>query len=407
MRVLLVSQYFWPESFRINELINVLQSEGAEITVLTGQPNYPEGKIFKGYKAFSVKRENHNGYSIIRVPMISRGKAGAIRLCLNYVSFIFSACCYAPWLLRGKKFDGIFVYGLSPILVGLPAILIKKIKKNPLIIWIGDLWPESLASTGYIKNRFILNIIEQVVKFIYQSSDLLLIQSRQFMEPVKKLAGQVPVEYFPNPGEVLFTDRKKMASEPVYKLRKGFNIVFAGNLGSVQALDMILEAAVILQSEKGINIFLFGSGSMAEWLNTEIVAKKLNNIILPGRFPPHNMPDIFDQADVMLVSLVKDETMSLTVPAKLQSYLAAGKPIIAALDGEGARIVIEARAGIACSAEDSVALAKTILELKKQPAEKLNEMGRNGYHYHQENFDSKMLGQRLFNRLQKLINYNE
>ena len=403
MRILVVSQYFWPESFRINELIDALPAAGCEVTVLTGQPNYPEGKIFEGYKALSFRKEVHNGYSIIRVPMMQRNKAKAYQLILNYLSFVISTSFFAPWLLRGERFDVIFVYAPSPILQVIPAIILKKIKRVPLVTWVGDLWPQSLVSTGFVANRFLLKIIEQFVRFIYRQNDLLLVQSRPFIGPVKKLAGAVPVEYFPNPGEAMFADKSSMLATPVYKLKKGFNIVFAGNLGSVQAIEMIFKAAMILQEEPDINIFLFGNGSMTEWLKTEISAKELKNLVLAGRFPTSAMPAIFAQADVLLVSLIKDETMSLTVPAKVQTYMAAGKPIIAALDGEGAKIVTDAGAGVATPAEDAVALANVILALSRLPQSDLTKMGDAGYLYYKKNFDSGMLTDRFIKRLSTII----
>lgn len=401
MKVLLVTQYFWPESFRINELIDSMQIEGAEITVITGQPNYPEGNIFKGYSAFSIKRESHNGYSIIRLPMFPRGHSGAFRLVANYMSFTIAACFLAPWLLRGKKFDSIFVYGLSPILTAIPAIILKKIKKTtPLITWVGDLWPESLVSTGFVKNRYLLRILEKLVSYIYRNSDLVLIQSRPFREPIKKLSPLSKIEYFPNPGETFFSNNESLA--PVYALKEGFNVVFAGNLGRVQSIKMIFEAAVILQNESDINLYLFGSGSMSEWLRKEIDDKKLERLILAGRFLPKKMPGIFAQADVLLVSLVKDETMSFTVPAKVQSYMASGKPIIAALDGEGAKLIEEAGAGIYSPAEDAQALANTILRLRNMPRAELDKMGLAGRTYYEENFDSRVLSRQLIKRMREL-----
>ena len=406
MKILLLSQYFWPESFRINELIDGLSEINCEVTVITGQPNYPEGAIFKGYKIFSFKNELHNGYQIIRVPMIPRGKVSGIQLAINYISFVCSASIFAPWMLRNEKFDAIFVYAPSPILQVIPAIILKKLRKVPLITWVGDLWPQSLSSTGFITNQLLLKQIERLVSFIYKNNNLILVQSRPFIEPVKKISGNVPVEYFPNPGERIFDKKYNINYNPtIYKLRDGFNVVFAGNLGSVQSLEMIVEAAQILRNEKQITIYLFGSGSMVQTIMEQINQMKLTNIILPGRYSPNEMPNIFRQADVLLVSLVRDFTMDMTVPAKIQSYMACGKPIIAALDGEGAKIVLEAGAGVASPAEDAMSLAANIIYLKDLTKEQLNKMGQDGYKYYQRNFELQKLCKIFVERV-KVLKYS-
>lgn len=402
MKILILTQYFWPEYFRINELASALQKEGCEITVLTGQPNYPDGHVFKGYKAFSFKKEIHNGQKIFRVPIILRpkGKRKSIGLFANYISFILSAGIFGPRLLKNENFDAILVYAPSPILQAIPAVWLKRIKKAPLITWIGDLWPESLSSTGFVKNSFVLNRVRSLVKYIYRNCDLLLIQSNGFERSVKALAGNTPVEYYPNPGEDIFSDHKSKSSP--LTLSAGFNVVFAGNLGSVQSLDTIFEAAVLLKDHKDINFVLIGSGSKSDWLKQEIQKEGLQNIMLPGRFGAEFMPAIFSQADAMLVSLIKDETMSLTAPSKIQSYMAASKPIIASIDGEGARLVTEAGAGIAAPANDAKALAQAILDLKNlSPAERV-QMGHAGRTYYEQNFDAHVLACQLKEKIKKL-----
>ncbi len=399
MKILLISQYFWPESFRINELVDGLADAGCEITVLTGQPNYPEGKLFNGYKVISFRTDSRNGYPILRVPMLPRNKAMGYQLILNYLSFVISASIFAPYRLRKKKFDVILVYAPSPILQIFPGIILKKLRKVPLITWVGDLWPQSLISTGFVKNPVLLRMVEKLVGYLYRSNDLLLVQSRPFMEPVKRNAGDVPVDYLPNPGERMFGSLNNEGAAPAYRLNKGFNIIFAGNLGSVQSLPMVIKAAEILRNDPEITIYLFGSGSMVEEIIRQISDLNLTNVILPGRFSPDTMPLIFKQADALLVALVKDETMSLTVPSKIQSYMASGRPILAALDGEGAQIVVEASAGLASPAEDAEALARNILHLKNLPKIELERMGDNGFNYYMENFELKKLVGGLIKRI--------
>ncbi len=379
-----------------------MHATGCEVTVITGQPNYPEGKIFKGYRAISVRKEQHNGYTIFRVPLFPRGKSGAVRLSLNYFSFLFFAGLLGPWLLRGKKFDAVLGVAQSPPLAVIPAIIIKKIKRIPLVTWIGDLWPDSMESTGYVSNQFLLRCTKQIMRWIYQSNQLLLIQSRTFREPVQQLCGTVPIEYLPNPGEAIFSKPVSKQLSPL-QFDGGFTVMYAGNIGTVQSLETIVEAAVILQKDTEIRFVLVGSGSKSNWLSTEIEKRQLTNIMLPGRFDLEYMPAILAQADVLLVSLVKNKAMSLTVPAKTQTYMVAGRPIIASLDGEGARVVTEAGAGIAVPAEDAVALAGAVLTLKNTSPESLVKMGEAGRKYYAENFDSKVIAEKLVQHIKGLI----
>ena len=393
MRILILSQYFWPESFRITEVARTLKDAGNEIFVLTGQPNYPDGVIFDGYSSFGISSETHDQLKIYRVPLIPRGQGNAFRLILNYLSFVITASTLGPWLLRGKKIDCILVYAPSPILQSIPAILIGKIKSAQVAIWVQDLWPESLSATGFINNKLLLSLVTKIVSWIYRQCDLLLAQSHAFVEPIKKLAGNTPIVFHPNPGELAFSNNS--TSKPQLILESGFNIVFAGNLGTVQALGTVLDAADQLRQERNIRFIIIGSGSCLEWLMSEIVRLHLDNVILPGRFPAESMPAILEQASVLLVSLIRSPIMSLTVPSKIQAYLAARKPIIASMDGEGARIVEEAGAGIACPAEDSHSLVQAILKLRDMTTEELSQMGERAGRYYQDHFEPRMLANRL------------
>ena len=204
MRVLLLSQHFWPESFRINDVAIALHAAGHEVVVLTGQPNYPGGTVFSGYRAGATGKEWHDGLEIHRVPLVPRGRGTALRLVANYLSFLTCASLLGPWLLRGQRFDVIFVFGVSPILQAVPGVVLKWIKRAPLVTWVQDLWPQSLQVTGFVRNPTLLSIVARVVRWIYMRNDLLLVQSRGFVEEVRLLAGRTPVEYFPNPGELAF-----------------------------------------------------------------------------------------------------------------------------------------------------------------------------------------------------------
>ena len=394
MRVLVVSQYYWPETFRITEVVQALRDEGCEVLVLTGQPNYPEGVPFKGYSWWSMGAEQHDGVTVLRVPLFPRGKGSALRLVLNYFSFICFAAAFGPWLLRGRSIDSILVFSPSPILQAIPAIWLAKLKKASLVTWVQDLWPESLSATGFVRNPRLLAVVARIVRWIYRKNDLLLVQSRAFVDPVRNMAGSTPVCYHPNPGDFAFSEPGKIEDCPV-NFGSGFNVVFTGNLGTVQALETILDAAELLQEEPDITLYLIGSGSRSDWLSSEIARRNLINVKVPGRFPLTVMPSIMSRASALLVSLVQSPIMSKTVPSKVQAYLAAGRPIIASLDGEGARVIIQAGAGVASPAEDAGGLADAILLLKRSSAEELERMGNSARAFYEANFEPRLLALRL------------
>jgi glycosyltransferase involved in cell wall biosynthesis len=401
MRVLILSQYFWPETFRITEVATALCNVGCEVLVLTGQPNYPDGVVFAGYSACSLGTQKYQGLEVFRVPIAPRGSGSALRLVLNYLSFVFSAAVFGPWALRGRSIDAILVFAPSPILQAIPAIWLAWIKGASLTTWVQDLWPESLRATGFVKNNALLEAVSHVVRWIYRKNDVLLVQSEAFEAPVLKMAGDTPVLYHPNPGDLSFSNPEKF--ESLVEFSAGFNVVFAGNLGTVQALDTVLQTAIMLRHERDIFFVLIGSGSRSEWLQGEAARLGLENVRFPGRFPPSAMPAIMEKASALLVSLSRNPIMNQTVPSKLQAYLAAGKPIIAALDGEGARIVCEAGAGLACPAEDAVALASAVKQMRDMPKERLQRMGESAGKYYQENFEPTMLATKLFNILSETV----
>lgn len=395
MRVLVLSQYFWPESFRITEVVESLRCVGCHTTVLTGQPNYPQGKVFDGYRACGFGVQRHElGYSIYRVPLVPRGRGGAIGLVANYLSFVLSASVLGPWLLRKQHFDVVFVYAPSPIIQALPAVWLAFLKRAKLVTWVQDLWPQSLEATGFVRNRRALDAVAVLVRWIYRHCDLLLVQSQAFIRPVQCMADKTPVKYHPNPGELAFTQTPSLGV-PALMLEQGFNVVFAGNLGTVQALGTLLDAAELLRPHADVRLVLVGSGSRSEWLQQEVARRQLGNVQLAGRFAPEAMPGILAQASALLVSLVRSLIMSQTVPSKVQAYLAAGRPVIASLDGEGARVIEEAGAGLACAAEDASGLALAILRLHAMPEAELKRMGESGKRYYEQHFEPSMLAKRL------------
>lgn len=406
MRVLIVSQYFWPESFQINDVANTLLEKGVEVEVLTGKPNYPRGEIFSGYRAWGLQREMHQGIGINRIPLLARG-SGGWRLALNYLSFIMSGLLFAPWMLRKKKFDVIFIYAPSPILQAIPAIFLGWLTGCPAVLWVQDLWPESLSATGHVQNRTVLKLVEQVVRAIYQHVDLLLVPSKAFEAPVRALASETPILYYPNSVDDRFAMPAIDEPSPVAGLGEGFSVMFAGNIGAAQAVDVIVEAASLLREHTDIHFVILGDGSFREWMLKEAELRGLTNLHLPGSFPVETMPGAMQKASALLVTLTDRPIFAATIPNKVQAYMAAGRPIIACLNGEGARLVVEAGAGLATPAGDAVALADAVLRLYKQSSAERKKMGENGRRYYREHFNHDHLIGQLIGHLRSVCDRKE
>ncbi len=397
MRILIITQYFWPENFRINDLTAALLERGHQVTVLTGIPNYPEGRFFNGYGLFKNLRQNYHGAQIIRVPLVPRGNGSGLRLGLNYLSFAVFSSLLAPFLCK-EDYDVIFVFEPSPITVGLPALVLKKLSAIPILFWVQDLWPESLSATGAVQSEFILNMVRRIVGFIYHGCDKILVTSKAYIPSIKDFGvDERRLHYFPQSVETLYRPigSDSDASESRL-LPNGFRVMFAGNIGAAQAFETILDAAENLREHDDIHWIIVGDGRKRHWVESEVKRRALSrNVHLVGRYPVEAMPQFFSLADVMLVTLKKEPIFSLTVPAKIQSYLACGKAIIAALDGEGNDLIREAKAGLCCPAEDSDALAEAVLKMSLLSKAEIEEMGRCGLHYYEANFEREMLTNRL------------
>jgi len=310
---------------------------------------------------------------------------------------------FFPWLLRGRQFDAILVFGSSPITQAIPAILIKWIKRAPLVLWIQDLWPESLSSTGFLKNEFLLRQIGLMVKQVYKHSDLLLVQSRAFIKPVALFSERRKIVYQPN--AVMFPEKNSVEEIPVSLsdvLYKKFCVVFAGNLGFAQGLQTIIDAAINLKHHKHIRFILVGSGSRLSWLEEQKKMYGLDNLMLPGRFPSGAMPKIFSQSSALLVSLSDKPAFEKTVPSKTQMYMAAGRPILASLNGEGARIIEEAHCGFVSAAGDVNGLVGNVIRLWQTPVSERNRMGQASRVYFEREFEMETQMTKLLDKIREL-----
>lgn len=387
MHILIVSQYFWPENFRINDLALALVDSGYEVTVLTGIPNYPEGSFYSGYR-LRVKKESYQNINIVRVPIIPRGTASNLMLFLNYISFVFSASLIAPFLIKGKV-DKIFIFGGSPLTKAIPAIFLSKLKKAKLFLWVLDLWPESVFVNNRIHSKFIFGLIRRMMKRIYKHTDYILLQSKAMFSSVEQYGiKKDKLVYFPSWAEDQFLDLPKCdrEREVIDSLPSGFYVTFAGNIGEGQDIETIIDAAEELGSDNQIHWLFLGYGTKYEWLVENKKERKLSNVHILGKKPLESMPIYYEHADVLLASLKKKDIYALTLPGKVQSYMASSKPIIAMIDGESSRIIKESKSGISLASEDKKGLVNAVVQMSKMSSSELDQMGKNGRKYYLENF---------------------
>ncbi len=403
MRILVVSQYFWPENFRINDLVAEFCDRGHDVTILTGSPNYPSGKVFPEFRHNPDSFAKFGAASVIRVPMLSRG-SGGLRLLLNYASFAFSATVLGGWRLRGQAFDIIFVFQLSPITSGLPAIFIRYLKKTPLVFWILDLWPETLEAVGVVRSQKVLKAVGLLVSFIYNRCDLILAQSRSFIPKIRQYCQpEKSVEYFPSWSDAKFDFSEIEPAKEVLAAEGVFSVMFAGNIGDAQDFPAILNAAELLKDDTSFRWLIVGDGRAFEWVRSEVGRRGLSQcFLLLGRYALERMPSFYMHADVLLVSLKDEPIFAMTIPGKLQSYLASGIPVIAMLNGEGAEIVDGAGAGLTCPAGDGTALAAAVRQMASMDRESRMRMGRCGRVFSEQEFDRGTIISRLLSCLEEL-----
>ncbi len=396
MNILIVTQYFWPEKFKINDLASELVLRGHNVTVLTGIPNYPDGLVFQEFLDNPAYFSYYEGADIVRVSLLPRGSSRT-HLILNYLSFVFSASFQGLWKLRGRQFDIIFANQLSPVTIGIPAAVMRFFKRAPLVLWVQDLWPDSLQATGVVRSRTMLWVVGKLVSLIYNRCDLILAQSKSFITHIQKYAGsRIRVLYFPNWAESIYESSHTIPAPEVPLKPESFDIVFAGNIGEAQDFPAILDAAEMLKSELKIRWLIVGGGRMDGWVFTEIKNRNLHNCVLMlGRYPVDRMSSFFKHAKVLLVSLKDEPIFSMTIPSKLQTYLAAGKPVLGMINGEGAMVIKESGSGVVCSAGNSQLLADAVLRLSAMSTEELEYMGKNGLEYSKREFDRSNLISRL------------
>ena len=398
LNILIISQYFWPENFRINQLSAALQKKGNKVTVLTGLPNYPEGKIYESYTKSPQNYNNYDGVDIIRVPLLPRGK-NKFFLLLNYISFCISASTIGYSKIWNRNFDVIFVFQTSPVLVGIPSTLISFLKKTPQVIWILDLWPESLEALGILKYSWQKFLLRKLVNFIYFRCSYILCQSKSFIKEISKQNIDLnKLIFFPAWADTEIYKESNLYA-PEVKTKKGFfNIIFTGNIGEAQDFPSIIKAFKILKERniKNLRLIIIGEGRIKDWVRNEVELQNLSEIIeIYGKYPLQRMNSFFKHADALLVTLSNKKLFSMTIPGKIQTYLAAGIPIIGMINGEAANLLIEAKVGKVCDAGDYNNLADIIESFSRENKSILIRYGENGKKFCLRFFNKKNLINKL------------
>ena len=384
MKILVITQYFYPETFRVNSLCIELVKRGHEVTVLTGFPQYPKGKIYKGYGFRKEYEHEWNGIRIERLKVLPRGKT-PIGMLLNCLTFVTEG---RKWVKHcAQKYDAVYVFEVSPVTVGLPAVEYKKKFGTPIYFNVQDLWPENVEVVLGIHNKFVIGKINKIVDTIYSASDKILCSSNGFVENIK--ARGVPAEklvFWPQ-----FCDEPDFTSveKPEIYSVDDFKIVFAGNIGEAQGLDLLIETAKSLKDRSDIKFYLVGDGRARKRLENTAKKENLDNVIFVGKVSPEEADRYIHFADCAYLSFKDNEVFNMTIPAKLQSYMACGTPILAAAGGESAEIIKKADCGF-ISARNSLELSE-IIEKMTTSRNYTAEMRKKAYEFDSENYNKAKL----------------
>lgn len=392
LKILVVCQHYAPEPFRVGDICEALAEKGHQVTVVTGTPNYPEGEIYPGYEGKDHRDEQIGGVQIHRCPLHPR-KHGIIHRIWNYYSFVWSSWRYLRKL--NKDFDVVFVNQLTPVMMAESALKWAKKHHKRCVLYCLDLWPESLLVGGIKKNSFIYRLYYKISQRIYRQADHILLTSKGFIPYFRDFLriDENKLDYLPQYAEELF-------SEVMPKDTHGapYHFMFAGNVGEFQSVETIVKAAALLQDDPRIHIHIVGDGISAE--NCQRMAEGLQNITFHGRRPVEEMPQYYAMADAMIVTTKDLPSMEGLLPGKVQSYLAAGKPIVGACGGETADVIADAQCGLCVPSENAAGLAACMQEMVSQP-EKLQIYGQFARAYYERYFVKEGFILRLIEQLEK------
>jgi colanic acid biosynthesis glycosyl transferase WcaI len=402
-KILVVSQHYWPEDFRLNDLTEILVENKHQVTVLTGQPNYPTGTPFPGYRWWKFSCETHKGIKIYRVPLWPRHSGRAIHLVINYLSFNFFTILASPYFVF-RKFDHVIAWGTSPIFQGLAGAVIAKLKRIPFTVWVLDLWPESLSATGTVRNKSALNFVLLFVKLFYRLCDNILCISESFISHIQaQNVAPHKLKYFPNWAEDFYqsTEPARPKTLPAdFNFPQGTIITYAGNIGTAQDIENIAEAIKLCKQVSNLTFIFLGDGRQKDWFEKKIAQEKLSDKVkLLGRFPPSDMPYFFKNSDAFLVTLKDEDIFSKTLPGRVMSFMAAGKPLITAAAGETDSVVSKSHSGLSVPAGNPQALAEAIQKFMVLSQDEKKQMAVNSKKY----FSDYFTREKVYPRLKNLI----
>lgn len=392
--ILVISQYFYPEQFRINDICAEWVKRGYKVTVLTGIPNYPQGTFFKGYNLTHKRTEEWKGVRIIRIPLIPRG-CNAVNLTANYLSFVVSGFIWKS--LTDIKADFVFTFEVSPMTQALIGVWYAKKHHIPHYLYVQDLWPENVEIVTGVHSPLVLRPIGKMVDYIYQNCTKIFATSPSFVREIcKRGVPEKKVHYWPQYAEEFYMPMKASKNRD-----SRFTITFTGNIGYAQGLDILPKVAEQLKKENiNVKFLVVGDGRYREEFETEIEKRNVSDMFeLTGRKEPEEIPQILADSDAAFLSFMDNPLFSMTIPAKLQSYMACGVPIIAAVSGETKRIIEEAKCGVCCDIGNVEALSNSIDWLVEQKKSGLKKMSGNAIEYYRKKFDKE----KLMNRIEEIL----
>lgn len=397
--ILVVSQYFWPEDFRVNELVIGFQKNGYNVEVLTGRPNYPSGSTFKDFKEHPKKYSVYQGIKTHRVWHFPRGTSTS-GLFANYISFMLMSCLYTLFMLRRKKYDAVFGVQLSPIFSIIPGILCKKILRVPLHLWVLDIWPDSVASVKINLRGFLYLSLQKFCRAVYSSADTLFLSSNGFKKRLidMKVLGPKLVE-LPQWVESAYTQDIELGGKIDCEIKNILSpwsekkiFLFAGNLGEAQDFPSILSAFKTSGCLDGLVFIILGDGRYKQKVLELISLNDLSDsVFYLGRYPSDYMPLFYYYADFLVFSLMDLPIFSLTLPGKIQSYMSSGNPIVGMVNGEAAAVIREADCGFTVPSGDILGFAKIINKCCSESSENMIALGENGRKYATRNYNFEML----------------
>jgi len=403
MNILLLTQFFDPEGTMIGlNFAKAMQMRGHHVEVLTGFPNYPGGKVYPGYRIRFRQTESMDGIKVVRVPLFPSHDRSGLKRMVNYVSFSLSAATIGQFGL--SKPDIVFGYNLPTL--GLPASLFRFFRGSKIIFSIQDLWPESVTESGMMKSGFLNRILAWQCRRFYRKVDALTVLSPGFRKNLISkgvLEDKVEIVYnWCNEKEMTLVDHSKLrdANQP-------FTVLFAGNMGKAQALDSVLDAALVLrQQERNIRFRFIGKGVEVERLKQYQEKLHLKNVEFGAAVPLTQVHWEFEKADVLLVHLQDQKLFEITIPSKIQAYLYAGKPILCGVRGDASKMVEDSGAGVCFEPENAKSLAEAVVRMSELPADRLAEMGRKGREYYMSHLCFDMAVDKIDALFRRVVAYN-